>query len=742
MKNVSLRKKLGFAIGAISLAGLAAVMVVAARTAQVVAMDEGNAVKSAARLVMSAVDHAAEERVRELKLFAASDAARSVDPVRLVPYLNELVATFGATYPAMMVLNRHGRVVAVNTVDSRGKATRSDGYLGRDYSQAAWFRRAVAFCHGPAGDGEAGMTMTSDCVIIQDIHNEDEVTRDFNSSGKLLSLSTPIRNPRTGEILGVWVNQVNWQSGFGPIFGQQADLLHGGWLPKVALTLRDAQGKNLYTWDGEGTERSPTEASAPREALAHPDTLSGVSESQGFGGGASLGWSVFVEAPYSDAIHRFNLGMSLLAVLLVAVGATLGWKSLGGTVDAFHNAMHHLDDQSDHLRSASGQLTGASQELAQSATEQASSLQQTASAIDEINSMINRSAENAERSIRIAESSQETATRGKQVVDTMIRAIGDISESNGSILKQIEAGNQQLTEIIKVISEIGNKTKVINDIAFQTKLLSFNASVEAARAGEHGKGFAVVAEEVGSLAQMSGNAARDIGDMLTGSISTVQEIVDSSRGRVERLIEEGKSKINMGIQVARQCEKVLEEIVRAESQMNSIINEIASASRDQAQGMGEITRAVGQLDQVTNRNANIAQQTEEFAHAISALASTLKAEVGSFRTFLDGQSRQLAAATKASGFPTEGTGTRTGSRQEPSGSGGEGSASSGGDNWPNNVIPLRPQSGVGESSSPLDAFLSSSPTGNAAPGIGGGNVDPSGTLDQTPSETDHRFKEV
>lgn len=101
----------------------------------------------------------------------------------------------------------------------------------------------------------------------------------------------------------------------------------------------------------------------------------------------------------------------------------------------------------------------------------------------------------------------------------MIHSITEISESNDRIMSQVADGNRKISEIVQVISEIGNKTKVINDIVFQTKLLSFNASVEAARAGEHGKGFAVVAEEVGNLAQMSGNAAKEISDMLNGSVS-------------------------------------------------------------------------------------------------------------------------------------------------------------------------------------------------------------------------------
>ena len=102
--------------------------------------------------------------------------------------------------------------------------------------------------------------------------------------------------------------------------------------------------------------------------------------------------------------------------------------------------------------------------------------------------MVTKSAENAKRSREVATTSLTTANHGKVSVEKMIEAIEDINRSNNHIVEQINQSNGKITEIVKVISEIGSKTKVINDIVFQTKLLSFNASVEAARAGEHGKG--------------------------------------------------------------------------------------------------------------------------------------------------------------------------------------------------------------------------------------------------------------
>ena len=115
--------------------------------------------------------------------------------------------------------------------------------------------------------------------------------------------------------------------------------------------------------------------------------------------------------------------------------------------------------------------------------------------------MVKRNEENAEGSKIISDQGMQSSEAGRKAMTSMMEAIHEIDESNKDILKTVEDSNNNISEISNSIRQIGEKTKVINDIVFQTKLLSFNASVEAARAGEQGKGFAVVAEEVGNLAR-------------------------------------------------------------------------------------------------------------------------------------------------------------------------------------------------------------------------------------------------
>lgn len=320
--------------------------------------------------------------------------------------------------------------------------------------------------------------------------------------------------------------------------------------------------------------------------------------------------------------------MSILVTIICALvglaGSVLFATKLVKQID---HVISNIATSSREVAAASTQIAKSSETLSQSSTEQASSLSQTAASLEEITAMIGKASESANATENSSRASHEKAQQGREAVDQMLSSIEDISTSNAEIVNQVNHSNQQMTEIVKVIQEIGNKTKVINEIVFQTKLLSFNASVEAARAGEHGKGFAVVAEEVGNLAQMSGNAAKEISDMLDGSISKVESIVRESKEKVEALVENGKQKVEVGVSVARECSDVLDQIVNNVSQVSNLAQEISQASREQSQGVGEINKAMNQLDSVTQQNNATSEETSSAAAQLSAQAVSLNSAV-------------------------------------------------------------------------------------------------------------------
>ncbi|MGZ3690639.1 MAG: methyl-accepting chemotaxis protein, partial [Pseudobdellovibrio sp.] len=293
----------------------------------------------------------------------------------------------------------------------------------------------------------------------------------------------------------------------------------------------------------------------------------------------------------------------------------------------------------NQVSNASFQGAAAATELSEASTEQAANLQQTMSTIAQISAIINQNADSAGKTKAAVDQNQSNTEHGLKSVEAMENAIADIKVTNHKILSQMETGNREISEIVQIISEIGQKTNVINDIVFQTKLLSFNASVEAARAGEQGKGFAVVAEEVGNLAQMSGSAAKEISDMLSQSIKKVNTIVKRTSDQVNQLIEVGKDKISMGEATVQNCKMALGEINQNARHVAHMIAEITRASKEQATGVQEITKSFSHIEQVTQQNASVAQQSAEQAEQLSTESHHLSQAVTQLSFFVDGQTR-------------------------------------------------------------------------------------------------------
>ena len=293
-----------------------------------------------------------------------------------------------------------------------------------------------------------------------------------------------------------------------------------------------------------------------------------------------------------------------------------------------------LEKTTEENRTATENVKDTSTQVASATNEQAAAIEETASALDEISAMVARSVENAQQSANQSEKSLKTAHLGKETVERMIDSIQEISKSNEEIMGQINDSNNEIRSIINMINEISEKTKVINDIVFQTKLLSFNASVEAARAGENGKGFAVVAEEVGKLAEMSGNSAKEINELLDNSGRRVEEIIRKTQDRVQSLAQSGRGKIQDGVNVANECGRLLDEIVDGADRVKAMMSDLAEANKQQSEGIRNITDAMGMLQTTTQANNNsvnmMADNTQRLFQETVALAENtmeLKKEV-------------------------------------------------------------------------------------------------------------------
>ena len=249
-----------------------------------------------------------------------------------------------------------------------------------------------------------------------------------------------------------------------------------------------------------------------------------------------------------------------------------------------NNLVGRIQTAAEQIADGSVQVADASQSFSQGATEQASSLEEIAASMTEISSQIRTSAEHAGRATTLAGEARRAADLGNQQVGEMIGAMRDIGTSGQNTLRII---------------------KVIDEIAFQTNLLALNAAVEAARAGVHGKGFAVVAEEVRNLAARSANAAKETAELIEGTVN----------------------RTSRGMTIADQTGTALQEIVRVVDQVGQLVAEIATAAREQSEGVSQTSQGLSQIDQVTQQNT---ANSEE----IAASAEQLSSQVGELRELL------------------------------------------------------------------------------------------------------------
>jgi len=376
-----------------------------------------------------------------------------------------------------------------------------------------------------------------------------------------------------------------------------------------------------------------------------------------------------IEKDMENAItenEKLAARMRNVILLFSGFGLLVGVVSSGliirATIRAINQTTDTLSETSNQVASAAQQIANSSQSLSEAATEQAASLEETSSAVEETNSMVQRNLESAKESTLIAQQSVVATGRGQEVVVKLMGSMDEINKANLAVMTQTNESNQEIQAIVNVINEIGNKTKVINEIVFQPKLLSFNASVEAARAGEHGKGFAVVAEEVGNLAQMSGNAAKDITSLLEGSIQKVQNIVNNSKTRMEMIVNDNATKVADGTRIAQECSNVLNQIAVDIQNVSRMNQSVAGASVEQARGITEISRAITQLDQVTQVNAASSEEAASASEELLAQAEQMKRAVNSLCIVVRGGSdseSSIAPAWNPSDAPRNQVNTRS-----------------------------------------------------------------------------------
>jgi methyl-accepting chemotaxis protein len=341
------------------------------------------------------------------------------------------------------------------------------------------------------------------------------------------------------------------------------------------------------------------------------------------------------------AAKKSNLIITVTLIISFILSMVIGLKISSAINTQLSSVINELNITTPELSNSSAHMSNLSSELSSCATEQAAAVQETASSLEEISAMINRNTDHANNAKNSSRESLAAVKKGLSAVSNMLKSMEEIDHNNKIFNTFIEKNNKELSEMVTVITNISEKTKVINDIVFQTKLLSFNASVEAARAGEQGKGFAVVAEEVGNLAVMSGNAANEIKGLLDESIIKVNNIVKGTKVEVEKLMKVGIESVQVGTSRAQECNASLNEINDNVLNVESIVSEVADASVEQSKGIEEVTKAMVQIDEVTTQNTLASQKVSASANQTNNLSETIKVSASNLQKFLNGSLDQV-----------------------------------------------------------------------------------------------------
>lgn len=556
------------------------------------------------------------ERYGDIQAFAKNETLVGNNMNDIINTLNELTKIY-QIYDAILMVDLNGRYVASNTVTPKGDNYDTALLKQKNYASEPWFKAVVAgeFTE----EASKGLTGT----YVEDAHIDPVASAATRSEAYGTSFSAPLRD-KNGRMIGVITNRANFKWIEYEAQSLYRDLKNRG-LASTEITLLKKDGTVLLDYDPTTRggdinikrdfsvlgKLNLADLGLPaakllvagqsgqmlaRHLRKNIDQLVGYTKVNSDKMVASIGWGTLVRVAESEmyaGIIRSEWIFYTTSSIMLVVFLLVGWAMADRVSKHLSRITNNISEAGTQVSAASSQLSSASQQVSSGSTEAAASLEETVSSVEELSSMVKLNADNAKQAAALSITSTKSAEEGETEIRNLISSMKEISQSS------------------KKIEEIIN---VIDDIAFQTNLLALNAAVEAARAGEQGKGFAVVAEAVRNLAQRSASAAKDITSLIKDSVSQIET----------------------GTHIADSSGNVLKNIVTSVKKVSDLNNEIAAASAEQANGIGQISKAMNELDQSTQTNASTSEEMAASATEMSSQAVALGSLVRELMGFIKG----------------------------------------------------------------------------------------------------------
>lgn len=604
------------------------------------------------------------ERYGDVQAFATQPALKNLDTKQIPEILNTLSALY-VIYDVIVVVDTSGRLISSNSQTPKGEKLNLEKLQALDYSKFDWFQKLASGKTTDQKDKGLAGTYVSEFAL-------DEIVKAATGNDYFgSSFSAPVTNSN-GEVIGYISNRTN-SSWVTSSIDNAINLLRNAGYTQSTIQMIDSEGQTFIEIN-PGQKSAETNLSGKllnyknvdfkpaRDLIAKKGEggvfTSPISQKELLVGSFiiespkwvdSIQWGVMILEDTEESFASVNKTINY-SVLFVLIGTSIAcaifiWY-IGSFTKKLSRNMEQVTELAVKLKNQSVELESDSRKLSESTVEQSAAISETMAATDQISATVEKNSTTANTSKHLSQKSRSAAELGKTRTSEMVQTMDDINRGTDEFSNEMNKNTQELGTISRMIHTIGEKTKVINEIVFQTKLLSFNASVEAARAGEAGKGFAVVAEEVGNLATMSGNAAKEITSLLDDSIKQVERIVKGVEVEVTRSTAKTVSEVGSGKKVAETCAAALEEIYTEVDQVDQALAEISVASEEQSKGIKEIAKAVAQLNTTTSENAKVAQGNQRLGEEINSQSVRLDELIQEVTQLLEGEKHSNSSQNK------------------------------------------------------------------------------------------------